>query len=161
MGCIWRCPGSDQVLRINDEAIECMLRHRQTTHRSPEAGGQLFGAVCPTEVSVLAVTGPYARDDSGRYRYRSDPVAAQTAIDEQARAGRLYLGEWHTHAEKHPRPSGSDVEAMRALLARSRLNANSALLVIVGLSSSPDAMLVCSFGRITRTHWYFGALAPA
>lgn len=138
-----------------------MLSRRQTSHRATEAGGQLFGTVSPDTVRVMAATGPYPQDERRRYQYRSDPAAAESAIEEHTWAGRLYLGEWHTHAEEDPQPSRADVEAMRTLRTKSQLNASSVLLVIVGLSSRPDAMLVCSFGKVTRTSWYFGALAPA
>lgn len=161
MECVWRCQEFDQLLRIEQKAIDYMLEYRQTAHRTTEAGGQLFGTVSPDAVRVMAATGPYPQDERRRYQYRSEPAAAKSAIDEQARAGRLYLGEWHTHAEEDPQPSRADVEAMRTLRMKSQLNASSVLLVIVGLSNRPDAMSVYSFGKVTRTRWYFGALAPA
>lgn len=153
MECVWRCQEFDQLLRIEQKAIDYMLGYRQTAHRTTEAGGQLFGTVSPDAVRVMAATGPYPQDERRRYQYRSDPAAAKSAIDEQARAGRLYLGEWHTHAEEDPQPSRADVEAMQTLRMKSQLNASSVLLVIVGFCNRFDALSVCSFGNGTQEDW--------
>jgi integrative and conjugative element protein (TIGR02256 family) len=106
--------------------------HRQLSSRATEAGGQLFGTITADLIDVTKATGPYTGDERSRYRYRSNPAAAQRAIQEQSQAGLLYLGEWHTHAEDLPGASGLDDDAMQLLLARSQLNSNALLMLIVG-----------------------------
>lgn len=104
---------------------------------SPEAGGQLFGKVTADLVTVTHVAGPRAADERRRFSFRSNPERAQADIERFARRGLLYLGEWHTHAETIPQPSGSDAQAMRQIYARSRRNTAALLLLILGFGE-PD-----------------------
>lgn len=133
-----RFPDSHQCLRIEPSVLRHIRRHRQVQQSSPEAGGQLFGRVTDTLVSITHAAGPRAGDERGRFTFRSDPETAQADIGRFARRGLLYLGEWHTHAEAIPRPSGSDEHAMRQIYARSRLNTAALLLVIIGLGEADD-----------------------
>lgn len=153
MNTVWRCPGSHQILEIQHEVISHMGRHRQVKRGAREAGGQLFGTVTPDTVRVLSATGPYHGDERSRYRYRSAPKAAQLAIRKEARLGRVYLGEWHTHAEAEPRPSGFDVDVMDTILRRSKLNTTSLLLVIVGQTTLPSSLGIWSFSIEGRLEW--------
>ena len=125
-------PDVDQRVRLCVNVISHVRGHRQLSSRATEAGGQLFGTVSADLIDVTDATGPYKGDERSRYRYRSDPAAAQRAIQLQSKAGLLYLGEWHTHAEDHPGASGLDKDAMQLLVARSQLNSNSLLMLIVG-----------------------------
>jgi integrative and conjugative element protein (TIGR02256 family) len=130
---------SQQVL-IDVDALAHVRQHRQWSPWAKEAGGQLFGTIGREQILVTAATGPYPRDERSRYRYRSDPAAAQHAIRAQAESGMLYLGEWHTHAEDHPGASGLDGDAMRLLLANSQLNSNALLMLIVGRMTTVDSL---------------------
>lgn len=161
MSMVWRCQGREQILQVMDAALAYMAKYRQLDAKATEAGGQLFGTVSADSVSVVKVTGPYAGDDRTRYRYRSDPRAAQRAITVQARAGLLYLGEWHTHAEDHPTPSTHDTAAIISLRERSTLNTTSMLLVIVGRTTSPDGLRVCSFSGQGKIDWFHDNQPPA
>ena len=122
----------DQRIRLCADALSKVREHRQLSSRATEAGGQLFGTITAGLIEVIKATGPYTGDERSRYRYRSNPAAAQRAIQEQSQAGLLYLGEWHTHAEDFPSASGLDDHAMQLLLARSQLNSNALLMLIVG-----------------------------
>lgn len=140
-------PGSVQRLRIEPSALEYVRKYRQTSFSALEAGGQLFGRVTPDLVTVSAVAGPHRSDERSRFAFRSDPGAAQHDIQRFARRGLVYLGEWHTHAEQRPHPSASDIAAMKGIIAHSRLNTASLLLLIIGLAE-PNADLGV---------WYFGS----
>ena len=50
-----------------------------------------------------------------------------------------YLGEWHTHPNNRPRPSGVDIQQMRCFALRRLYGASSPLLLIVG-GVPPDAL---------------------
>lgn len=102
-------------------------------------------SLCPKKldhdiIHVSRATGPYPADERSRYRYRSNLAAAQSEIQNQSQAGLLYLGEWHTHAEDRPGASSLDDEAMRLLLARSQLNSNALLMLIVGRKTMVDSL---------------------
>ena len=122
----------DQRVRLCADVLSHVRGHRQLSSRATEAGGQLFGTITAELIDVTKATGPYTGDERSRYRYRSNPAAAQRAIQEQSQASQLYLGEWHTHAEDLPGASGLDDDAMQLLLARSQLNSNALLMLIVG-----------------------------
>lgn len=130
----------DQRLELDADVLVHVRNYRQISWLATEAGGQLFGTITPELIRVEKATGPYPGDERSRRRYRSNPAAAQAAIQAQALAGLLYLGEWHTHAEDHPDVSGLDEEAMSLLLARSQLNSNALLMLIVGRGVTVDGV---------------------
>jgi integrative and conjugative element protein (TIGR02256 family) len=135
---------TSQALSIARAALRHVSRHRQSTPWATEAGGQLFGTLNASLVCVTEASGPYAGDERSRFRYRSDPAAAQRAIEDRHKRGLLYLGEWHTHAEDYPSASGLDDDAMRRLIASSQLNSNALLLMIVGRARSAAGLAVWS-----------------
>jgi integrative and conjugative element protein (TIGR02256 family) len=141
---VGRLVGSDQEVRIERSVLEHFRKWRQRSSRATEAGGQIFGVVSRSHVDVKKATGPYSGDERERYRYRSDPQAAQRSIDDRALEGLVYLGEWHTHAEDIPRASATDLEAIKALRGRSTLCVSSLLLLIVGRSAFTTGLSVYS-----------------
>lgn len=156
MSLIWRCAGHSQRIRITTPVLQHLAKHRQLSGTATEAGGQLFGSVSRNEVIVAQATGPYRDDERSRFQYRSDEATAQRAIAARAKHGVIYLGEWHTHAEARPTPSGSDESAMASLFARSSLNTSSVLLIIVGCDTSHHGLCVSSFGESGRLDWRCG-----
>jgi integrative and conjugative element protein (TIGR02256 family) len=134
------CDSTAQQIVLQPPAIAHVQHHRQTWMFASEAGGQLFGSISPDAVSVEVASGPYPHDERSRHRYRSDPKSAQEAIEQQAKKGLLYLGEWHTHAEGRPNASSLDVDAMQRLIANSRLNSSALLMLIVGLDRGAKGM---------------------
>ena len=91
--------------------------------------------------------------DAGGYRYRSNPVAAQRAVEAQAIAGHLYLGEWHTHAEDHPSASSLDSDAMTRLIASSKLNSNSLVMLIVGRTIGSGGLVLLTVSTGNKLVW--------
>lgn len=142
-----------QSLSITRQALQHLGRHRQLTPWATEAGGQLFGTLNATHVYVIEASGPYAGDERSKFRYRSNPAAAQRAIDDRHRRGLLYLGEWHTHAEDHPSASSLDDDAMRRLIASSQLNSNALLMMIVGRAQGAAGVAMWSVSRDVARQW--------
>lgn len=142
-----------QALSITRPALQHLGRHRQLTPWATEAGGQLFGTINATQVCVTEASGPYAGDERSRFRYRSNPAAAQRAIEDCHKRGLLYLGEWHTHAEDHPSASSLDDDAMRSLIASSQLNSNALLMMIVGRARGAAGMAMWSVSRDVARQW--------
>lgn len=145
--------GSSQQLVITTRAQRVFWSSRQRSNVDTEAGGQLFGIISPTEITVVAASGPYATDERSLRRYRSDPKQAQHEIAKQHQSGRLYLGEWHTHAEDSPVASVLDIEAMRALIRRSKLNSDSLLLIIQGRLPGAEGLSAWSATNETLKQW--------
>ncbi len=150
---VGRLADTSQTLSIARPVLNHVSRHRQSTPWAPEAGGQLFGTLNAERVFVTKASGPYFGDERSRYRYRSNPAAAQQAIEDQHKRGLLYLGEWHTHAEDYPSASGLDDDAMRLLIANSQLNSDALLMMIVGRARSAEGLAVWSISSETSRRW--------
>lgn len=148
-------PECSQRVVITERALKHMARYRQLSWCSREAGGQLFGTVSSSEVVVLTATGPYRGDRRWRTSYRSNPKAAQRAIDQQAGEGHLYLGEWHTHPEDHPTASGTDFDAMAKLQRASSTRLANLLMVVQGRDLGERGLVLHSFGADGLTRWQF------
>jgi len=147
----------DQRVRLCADVLSHVRAHRQLSSRATEAGGQLFGTITAELIDVTTVTGPYKGDERARCRYRSNPAAAQRAIQEQSQAGLLYLGEWHTHAEDLPGASGLDDDAMQLLLARSQLNSNALLMLIVGRVDTAASLALFMVAPERVYQWNLGS----
>ena len=133
-----------------------MAKHRQLSWYSREAGGQLFGSISASEVVVSTAKGPYRGDQRWRSSYRSNPKAAQIAIDQQAKKGLFYLGEWHTHPEEYPRASMADQDAMTRLRAASETKSSALLMLIQGKAEGALGLTLYSLGPDGLTQWAFG-----
>lgn len=153
-------PECSQRIVIMDRALKSMARYRQLSWYSREAGGQLFGTVSSSEVVVSEATGPYRGDQRWRWSYRSNPRAAQQAIDEQADEGHLYLGEWHTHPEDHPTASGADFDAMAKLRRASSTRVANLLMIIQGRALGERGLALHSFGVDGLTRWQVHRIIP-
>ncbi len=145
--------GVSQTLVLEPAVLEHVEKSRQLSSVSTEAGGQLFGHANEQEIRVAIATGPYRRDERGRYHYRSNVTSAQKIIENFAQDGLLYLGEWHTHAEDFPTASASDIDAMNKLLTHSKLNINGLLMLIVGRSTLLSGYYITLFNNSRTYKW--------
>ncbi len=145
--CTW--PMQAQEVHLMPSVVKKLQRWRQLDKYHTEAGGQLFGDVEDTAVVVRSASGPYRNDFRARHHYQSTPKSAQRAIWWRSKLGQLYLGEWHTHAEKFPSPSAQDHQAMLSIFSDSQLNTNAILLLIQGMEPGPSGLGV---------YWFNGSL---
>lgn len=93
---------SKQRIVLTDGALAHIGRHKQMSWWAREAGGQLFGRMTEDEVIVSNASGPYRGDQRSRCSYRSNPKAAQQAINRFAAQGHSILGNG-TPIQKMPR----------------------------------------------------------
>lgn len=156
-GVLGRLEGVRQDILITPAVLEYVRSHRQSAMSATEAGGQLFGTILSGRVDIIAASGPYPGDERSRYRYRSDPTAAQRVIELQSERGLIYLGEWHTHAEDQPGASSLDDDAMRKILLGSKLNTDALLMLIVGRSNGCAGL---GLWTVSLSHVFHWALVP-
>jgi integrative and conjugative element protein (TIGR02256 family) len=147
--------GGAQSLRISLPALRTISAYRQRLPCMREAGGQLFGTVSEDEVLIVEASKPARRDERGRYHFRSHPETARAAIASAHAKNLLFLGEWHTHAERTPRPSHSDWDAMAQITKRSKLNTSRLILLIQGIDNLAAFILPSSASWVA-----FEALVP-
>lgn len=138
-------------LRIDEAVLEKLFSHRQCTCFHKEAGGQLFAVISKGVWNVVEATGPRRSDHRSRYGYVPDRAAEQIEIDEQFAKGRHYVGDWHTHPQRRPRPSGSDLSSISKVASQTRHELPGFLLMIVGTRKAPGDVWVSLHDGSDRT----------
>lgn len=128
--------GDGGYLFIEDTVLELIGRYRQHTHSAPEAGGFLAGFYKGLDLHVINLTVPQSRDRRSRFRFnRLDPKHVHQVKEwYKQSAGKINcLGEWHTHPESAPKPSGTDIKGWH-LFNKDR-NGQRAIFLIAGTES--------------------------
>lgn len=115
-------------------------KYQQLHKGQTEAGGQLFGTITERTILIVEATGPRKLDRRSRYSYIPNRRAEQLEIDERFAAGLHFLGDWHTHPEPTPTPSGVDLRNMQECVRRSRRALSGFLLLIVGTAALPRGL---------------------
>ncbi len=113
-----------------------------------ESGGIILGRIMPDQhVIIDELTHPSPKDKRGWFRFERDRGTAQEIINNrwtETNGERIYLGEWHTHNEKKPRPSGRDLKMIHNQLKTSKMEIDFLLLLIIGQEE-------CYYGIETTT----------
>lgn len=138
----YRIGTSGQVLSFMPAVLVHFRHHRQIRWWHKEAGGLLFASLSPSEVEVVKATGPRPTDRRSRWHYIPDRMAEQEEIDNHYRKGLHFIGFWHTHPEKVPRPSPIDSKSISESILQSTHQLNGFVQVIVGLSEFPEGLFV-------------------
>jgi integrative and conjugative element protein (TIGR02256 family) len=100
-------------LKVPATVLKLMQSYAQHSSSATEAGGVLLGRyiVGTNDVVVDAVTEPMSGDKRTRSSFYRAKARHQAIIDaawEESEHTCTYLGEWHTHPESSPTPSGVD-----------------------------------------------------
>lgn len=103
----------------------------------PEAGGILLGRTILSsgDVIVDTITTPMDGDKQSRFSFFRSKKKHQKAIDqtwEDSKKTCNYLGEWHTHPEDFPSPSGTDTKNWKKRLTEDFVDDLFLYFVIVG-----------------------------
>lgn len=149
----WRVPGGGPCLVIQDAVLEVFAKHAQTNIFMPESGGILLGYVREPHLEVLEATEPMHWDKRSRCLFdRSAQGHNDWAQRRWAESGGLirYFGEWHTHPEDYPTPSGVDKSGW-IKLARQRLDKRPILAIIVGRKGMHIELIDCE-GKAMLMH---------
>jgi integrative and conjugative element protein (TIGR02256 family) len=125
------------LVLIEDDVLDALEEFRQLERTSPESGGILLGFRRGPHLHVVEITAPQPDDTQSRTAFHRKSKAHQKiALARWAASGsRLdYVGEWHSHPESNPMPSGVDWREWRAILA---LRTAPMLFLILGTSGPP------------------------
>lgn len=133
---------SGQFLTLEQNVLDYFVGWRQLDKKMPEAGGQLFGVVEGQCIKVKLATGPRRSDRRGRFFFIADRLSERREISALHKSGLHYFGDWHTHPQSIPTPSGTDLSSMADLFARSKHDLNAFLMVIVGTAGPPKGLHV-------------------
>jgi integrative and conjugative element protein (TIGR02256 family) len=125
------------LIGFSENAEATLLSFRQMDSNAKEAGGMLLGRMIDNcfDIVIDEATTPLSTDKRGRFFFFRGRKEAQKLINDvwfKSGATRIYLGEWHTHPEDDPTPSGEDLDNWRRIVSKAIYEQESLLFVIVG-----------------------------
>lgn len=129
----WTLAGDSLLLNFSDEVRGVFERNVQKGDL-PESGGVLLGTIHERGLLVTVATTPTRLDCQLRYLFERLPFghrAVAKRLWRQSSGTTRYIGEWHTHPQDIPVPSGIDLDEWRKL-AKRRADKRPLLAVIVG-----------------------------
>jgi integrative and conjugative element protein (TIGR02256 family) len=144
--------GPVRRLVITPEVLGHFGRYRQRRCLSSEAGGQLFARFTADAIIVEVATGPYREDKRSRFLFTPDRRREQRDIDDHFAQRLHFLGNWHTHPQKVPAPSGTDLKNTRQRFIESDHALKAFLMVIVGLAPFPTGLYVALVDQAAVNH---------
>jgi integrative and conjugative element protein (TIGR02256 family) len=130
----WATSDKRTLLHFSARTLEAFSQHVQASDGDCEAGGLLLGSVHGAHLLIEQATTPTAWDKRFRYLFERMPFGHETVALSRWLASQgtvRYLGEWHTHPENYPHPSGLDRSEWNHLSAKRR-DRRAMLAVIVG-----------------------------
>jgi integrative and conjugative element protein (TIGR02256 family) len=122
---------------ISDSVLELIKSFKQFGAIENESGGILLGQISDKSIYILRASTPNKFDKSSRYSFECNKDAAQVILNyefQNSDKKTIYIGEWHTHPEKNPTPSGTDKSMIIGQFKKNKLNEPFLILIIQGLS---------------------------
>lgn len=129
----WHAEG---FILIEGSALDVIAGYLQDDPKKTEAGGIFIGYRRGHHLHVVDATSPQPLDQRSRYQFsRLDPEHQRIALNRWEESGHQldYLGEWHTHPEHKPTPSGLDGAEWKKLYQRSN---QPLLFLIAGITGN-------------------------
>jgi len=125
------------LIKIDSSPLERMEAYQQIDRNSSEGGGVLLGRFILNSKNIVVdkVTVPMIGDKRTRSGFIRGEKMHQRIIESSWRKseGRCnYLGEWHTHPEMYPTPSGQDIKNWKEILSSRIFSSLYLYFVIVG-----------------------------
>lgn len=129
----WEDLANERLVYFSPQVLDVFNQYIQGEN-DPEAGGILLGHVRGVHLEILEATVPTPKDHRLKYFFERLLHGHQGIAERRWRDTNglvRYLGEWHTHPEDRPTPSGLDISEWRKL-ASSRKDRRPMLAAIVG-----------------------------
>ena len=130
----WSTADRKKLVVLAPDVLAVFWKHRQRFFWQPESGGILLGRRRGKHLEVLLATEPSSHDKRSTFSFGREAVGhAEVAQQTWLRGERQvdYLGEWHTHPQTVPIPSGID-RAEWCKLVLQRREKTTLLTVVVG-----------------------------
>lgn len=127
-------------IKLTGPAIEALHQYNQVDKNSPESGGVLLGRFIKGSKNIVVdkLTTPLRGDKQTRYSFkRLSPLHQEiiTAEWHKSKGTCNYLGEWHTHPEDFPTPSGVDLRDWKRKLKKDVFSSRYLYFIIGGIKS--------------------------
>ena len=130
----WGTADRKTLVHFSERTLSVFQDHIQSRARDWEAGGLLLGTVHGNHMLIDQATIPTNWDKRFRTFFERMPFGHQAIALSRWNASKgtvRYLGEWHTHPEDNPHPSGLDRSEWNRLSGL-RQDRRPMLAVIVG-----------------------------
>lgn len=130
--------GEEKTVIFDEGVLNVFKTFRQTGKKS-EMGGILLGKIVGNEIYVLKASIPTPFDKPSRFSFNRHKKSAQLFIDYEflnSNGTVIYIGEWHTHPESNPSPSGPDLRMIKNQFKENIINEDFLLMVIIGIKSN-------------------------
>lgn len=101
-----------------------------------------------SKVSRFALSGPRGRErliDDRDNGYIPDRREEQEEIDSMHSRGLPFIGDWHTHPERIPTPSASDIRSIRQAVKQSKHHLNGFILLIAVTEVFPHSLFLALY----------------
>jgi integrative and conjugative element protein (TIGR02256 family) len=131
-----------RLVTLTEGVVRDTASFATSPESSREAGGILLGHHRGPHVEILKCTIPMPGDRRTRFGFvRHDKGHQETATREWRESGGAinFVGEWHTHPERHPTPSWIDRRSWRRQMIRAERDP--LVFIIVG-----SAAVYCEIG---------------
>jgi integrative and conjugative element protein (TIGR02256 family) len=126
---------NSKSIHISDSVLDIFEKYKQNSKWSNESGGILLGQVTKEGVYILKASTPNKFDKGSRYSFECNKDGAQIIMDYEfinSNKKTIYIGEWHTHPEPIPTPSGTDINMIQTQYKKNKINEPFLLLIIQG-----------------------------
>jgi integrative and conjugative element protein (TIGR02256 family) len=126
----------EAAILVEAAVMSSILSYAQRSSGSTEAGGILLGHRRGKHLHVVRATEPSRADRRTRYQFQREIEPHQTIATrawQESNQTIDYLGEWHSHPESNPRPSGTDLSEWKKILNRT---GDRIVFLIIGNSSA-------------------------
>jgi integrative and conjugative element protein (TIGR02256 family) len=120
---------------ITEAVMRIFEGFKQYNKKDNESGGVLLGQIIDDKIYILKASTPNKFDKASRFSFECNKDAAQVIIDYEfinSENKTIYLGEWHTHPEDYPNPSGIDIRMIKNQYFKNKLNEPFLILLIQG-----------------------------
>lgn len=124
-------------VKLSSEVYKALKTFQSTNSFSVEYGGIIVGYYDAAENTyvITDITWPQTEDIQAKFRFvRKDPAHQSIMDDLWNKSGcvKSYLGEWHSHKEKHSTPSWVDKSGWRKKV-KEQINYDLSFFIIVGM----------------------------
>jgi integrative and conjugative element protein (TIGR02256 family) len=128
----WATADRRKLVVLAPAALAVFAKYRQRFPWQAENGGILLGKRRGKHIEVLFATEPMPTDKGAQFSFVREAEGHAAAAHRAWRVGAQlvdYVGEWHTHPQRVPVPSGMDRAEWEKLVA---CRVNPLLAVVVG-----------------------------
>ena len=132
----WRSACGLYTVHVSSKSLDCMARMAVATLPS-EVGTSLVGSYSDDGfVARVEELAPLPSDSRGSWSAFHRGVLGMTnyftKLFADSSGKRYYVGEWHSHPDGSPHPSGTDDAALHAICRDARTKCPEVVLVLLG-----------------------------